>query len=185
MVRVPPVTRDMVPAKHQAAYDEMTAGLGASTSGPTSIMLNSPEMARRGAHLREYLRDESSLAKKIQELAMLTAARGMDCQFIWNAHDAAGRKAGLNDALVTALRDKKPIPANTSSDEAAVVNYGLEFFRTHKVTQRAFDAALTQFGAQGLTELTTLMGYYAMLAFHANAFTIDLPANRSGPLLPV
>jgi hypothetical protein len=46
-------------------------------------------------------------------------------------------------------------------------------------------AALDQFGAQGLTELTTLMGYYALLAFNANAFEIDIPAQRTESLLPI
>jgi 4-carboxymuconolactone decarboxylase len=177
----------MVPEKHRAAFDEQIAARGGSpvTSGPNSVMINSPEMSRRAAQLSAYLRNESTLPKKIQELAMLTAARGNDCQYIWNAHAASGRRAGLSDAVVNALRDKQPLPANAPADEATVVNYGLEFFRTHKVSQRTFDAALRQFGAQGLTELTTLMGYYALLAFNANSFAIDLPAQRTETVLPV
>lgn len=186
MARVPTVTRDKVPQQYQEAFDEITASRGGViNSGPNSVMINSPEMAHRAGHLSQYLRNESTLPKKVQELAMLTAARGNDCQYIWNAHAASGRKAGLGDALVNSLRDRKPIPPGTPADEAAVVNYGLEFFRTRKVGQRTFEAALQQFGAQGLTELTTLMGYYALLAFNANAFTIDLPANRTEPVLPV
>jgi 4-carboxymuconolactone decarboxylase len=108
----------------------------------------------------------------------------MDCQFIWNAHAARGRREGLSDALVNALRDRQPL-SPLSADEAAVVHYGTEFFSTHKVRQETFQAALAQFGAQGLTELTTLMGYYALLAFNANAFEIDLPAERTEPILPI
>ena len=44
---------------------------------------------------------------------------------------------------------------------------------------------MQQFGIQGLTELTTLMGYYALLAFNANAFAIDLPADRTETAPPV
>jgi hypothetical protein len=29
------------------------------------------------------------------------------------------------------------------------------------------------------------MGYYAMLAFNINAFEVDLPAERTEPVLPV
>lgn len=85
---------------------------------------------------------------------------------------------------MNALRDRQPLPS-MPADEAAVVNYGMEFFTTHKVSQATFQAALDQCGAQGLTELTTLMGYYALLAFNANAFAIDLSAERSEPLLPI
>jgi hypothetical protein len=65
------------------------------------------------------------------------------------------------------------------------IQYNTEFFTTHKVSQATFQTALDQFGAQGLTELTTLMGYYALLAFNANAFEIDLPAGRTEPVLPI
>jgi hypothetical protein len=64
-------------------------------------------------------------------------------------------------------------------------NYGLAFCRTHQVSQATCQAALDHCGAQGLTELTTLMGSYALLAFNANAFEIDLPADRTAPVLPI
>ena len=38
-------------------------------------MINSPEMRRRANSLVNYLRDESTLPKRIQELAMIVTAR--------------------------------------------------------------------------------------------------------------
>ena len=185
MARTPMLTRDRVPEPLRAAFEAETASSGGVVAtGPGSVMIHSPEMRRRANHLVNYLRDESTLPKKIQELAMLITARAMDCQFIWHAHAARGRHEGLSDALVNALRDRQPLPS-LPTDEAAVVHYGTEFFSTHKVSQATFQAALAQFGAQGLTELTTLMGYYALLAFNANAFEIDLPAERTEPVLPI
>ncbi len=185
MARTPTVTRDQIPERFRPAFDAETASSGGViASGPGSVMINSPEMRRCCNQLSRYLREESTLPKKIQELAMITTARAMDCQYIWNAHAAGGRREGLSDALVDALRDNQPLP-EMPEDEAAVVNYGTEFFKTHKVSQATFQAALEQFGQQGLTELTTLMGYYALLAFNANAFAIDLPQVRTEPILPV
>ena len=185
MARTPIVTRDLVPAQLREAFDHETANSGGVVaSGPGSVMINSPEMRRRANHLVNYLRDESSLPKRIQQLAMLVTARSMDCQFIWNAHSARGRREGLSDGLVDALRDNRPLPS-LPADESAVVSYGMEFFNTHKVSQTTFQTALDQFGPLGLTELTTLMGYYALLAFNANAFEIDLPQERTESVLPV
>jgi hypothetical protein len=45
-----------------------------------------------------------------------------------------------------------------SVEEAVVIKLGMEFFQTNRVNQDTFDAALEQFGPQGLVELTTLMG---------------------------
>ena len=183
--RVPVVNRDQVAEEHKAAYDEVTAIRGRPPLvGPSSVLINSPQMALRANRLSEYIDEQSALPQKIKKLAALIAARSMDCQFIWNAQAPAGRRAGLSDALVDALRDRKPLPAMTS-DEASIVNYGLELTSTNKVSQETFQAALDQLGVQGLTEFTTGMGYYRMLALSANAFTIDLPDQRTEPLLPV
>jgi 4-carboxymuconolactone decarboxylase len=185
MARVPVPTRESVPENQRPAYDEIIRERGGPVqSGPGSVLLNSPEMARRANHLSAYLRRESTLPAKVQELAMLTTARELDCQYIWNAHAASGRRAGLSDALVDALRDKRDLPP-LAADEAAVVNLGQEFFRTHRVSDATFQAALQQFGPQGLTELVTLMGYYGLLAFNANTFAIDLPSERPEAVLPV
>ncbi len=115
---------------------------------------------------------------------MLTTARELDCQYIWNAHAASGRREGLSDTLVDAMRDKRDLP-NLAPDESAVINLGREFFRTHRVSDATFQAAVDEFGVHGLTNLTNLMGYYALLAFNANTFTIDLPAERTEPVLPI
>ena len=185
MARLPVVTRDQVPEQFRQAFDELTAASGGViTSGPGSITINSPEMARRRSHLTSYLRYETTFPKRIQELAIITTARAMDCPYIWNAHAPAARRAGVSDAVVDALRERRPLPA-MSADEAAVVNYATEFFQTHKVSQPTFQAALDQFGAQHLTELTALMGNYAQTAFFLNAFDVQLPEQRTEPVLPV
>ena len=137
-------------------------------------MINSPEMRRRANELVNYLRDESSLPKKIQELVMILTARSMDCQYIWHAHSARSREQGISDEFVDALRDKKTLP-QLPAEEQVVVDYVLELFQTHKTKQATFDAAMKQLGALGVTELTTLMGYYSLLAFNANTFLIDVP----------
>lgn len=186
MARVKTATRESVPAHQREAFDDIVKQRGSvPDTGPGSIMMNAPEMLVRGENLRAYLRgDESSLPESIRELAMLVTAREMDCQFIWNAHAGFGRKAGLNDDVVDSLRDKNPLNG-LSLAETAVVEYGREFFRTHRVSQPVFDAALTQFGVRGLTELTSLMGYYSMLAFNINAFEVGLPTDAPEKPLPV
>jgi 4-carboxymuconolactone decarboxylase len=185
MPRIPIPTRESVPQNLRDAFDAAVQGRGGvPRTGPGSIMLNSPEASQRASHLSEYLRRQSTLAQNIQELAMLVTARELDCQYIWNAHAASGRKAGVSSPVVDALRDRQPLPP-MNPEEAAVVRYGQEFFRTHRVSRGAFQAALEQFGAQGLTELTMLMGYYGMLAFCVNAFDGDLPSERTETILPV
>lgn len=185
MARTPPVTRESVPENQRAAFDAIVRERGeVPTGGPGSVMINAPETAQRALGLALYLRSDTSLEPRIRELGMLLAARENDCQYIWNAHAPLGRQAGLRDEIVDSLRDRKKLP-NPAADEAAVVNYGQEFFRTRRVSQEAFDAVLAQFGALGVAELTTLLGCYAMLAFNVNAFGVELPEGLTEEPLPI
>ena len=185
MARTPAVTRESVPEREREAFDAFFAGRGeVPATGPGSVMLNAPEVAQRALGLAAYLRTETSLSPRIRELAMLLAARENDCQFIWNAHAPPTRREGLRDELVDALRDKRELPS-PAEDEMAVINYGREFFRTRRVSQESFDAVVAHFGTNGATELTTLMGCYAMLAFNVNAFGVELPEDHIEEALPI
>ena len=186
MPRFPAASRESVPQEQVAAFDAIVSARNnvVPEQGPIAVQLHVPEIAQRGEVLRDYLRaGGSTLPDNVAELAMITTARELDCQFIWHAHAAAGRRAGLSDALVDALRDKQELPP-LSSAESAVINYGREFFRTRRVSQATFDAARAEFGDRGLIELTNLMGYYSVLAFNINAFE-QLPPASDEPFLPV
>ena len=180
----PILTRDQVPENLREAFDHETADSGGVVdSGPGSAMINSPEMRRRSNYLVNYLRDDGSLPKRIQELVMILTARNMDCQYIWHAHAARARQQGIIDEFVDNLRDGKPLP-QLEEDLQIVVNYVTELFDNHRVSEGTFQAALNQFGALSLTEITTLMGYYSLLAFNANSFEIDVP-DGDEPKLPI
>ena len=184
MARLPAATRESVPDNQREAFDEIVKGLGSAPRyGPGSVMIHVPTAHRWASGLNHYLRDESSLPRKVQELAMLVTARELDCQHIWNAHAASARKAGVPGALVDALRDRKELPA-LAADEAAVVHFGREFFRTRRVSRGAFQSALEQFGRQGVVELGLVLGNYSLLALLINSFDTDLPPDRTEPLLP-
>jgi 4-carboxymuconolactone decarboxylase len=185
MARTPNVTRNSVPEHERAAFDAFVADRGeVPTTGPGSVMLNAPEVAQRALGLALYLRTDTSLDPRIRELAMLLAARENDCQFIWNAHAPPARRAGLRGEIIDALRDRREIP-QPAPDEIAVLNYGREFFRTRRVSQGAFDSVVDHFGVNGATELTTLLGCYAMLAFNVNAFGVELPDELNEVPLPI
>ena len=186
MARIEPAQRGNVPQEQVAAFDEFVAERGGvPDGGPLSVMMNVPELIKRGEHLRAYLRgDESSLPAPVRELGMILTAREMDCQYIWNAHSAMARSSGLSDELVDNLRDKKDLPA-LSARESAVINYGRELFRTRRVSEDTFNDALGHFGVRGLVELTNLLGYYANLAYNINAFEVGMPEGFTELTLPV
>ena len=137
MTRLPAVQRDQVPEEFRDAFDQVVAANNGSVSGPTSITINSPEMARRRGQLTAYLRYETTFQKKFLELAIITTARLMDCPYVWNAHAPAARRKGVTDAVIDALRERKPLPA-MSDEESAIINYATEFYTTHRVSENTF-----------------------------------------------
>src|SRR6187455_748359 len=124
MARLPLASRDSVPESQRAAFDTLVQGYGAVPRlGPSSVMIHVPKVHQMMNAVNLYLRNESSLPKKIQELAILVTARELDCQYIWNAHAASARASGVSDATVDGLRDRRQLP-KLADDESAVVRYG-------------------------------------------------------------
>ena len=184
MARIDPPTRDQIREDLRELFDEVSAPPGGVGTGPLSVLKHSPEMSRRAVPLFSYVRNESTLPARIRELAMIVVARATDCQYIWNVHAPTGRQEGLSDDLVDALKNKLPLPS-MPPDEEAVVNLGMELLTSHHVSQENFQRAREQFGAQGLVELTTLIGFFNMLALNANTVELDPPTEPTEPLMPI
>jgi 4-carboxymuconolactone decarboxylase len=143
-----------------------------------------PEMAQRLEMLRTYIRNEQSLSQQLQELVMITVAREMDCAFIWHAHAAAARQAGVRGDIVDNIREKKAL-TNLNADELAVVNFSRELLQHRKVSQPTFDAAMARFGQRGVMTLTNLVACYAVLAYNMNTYELEAPAHPTEKALPV
>jgi 4-carboxymuconolactone decarboxylase len=179
MARIPLVTRDQVAEKEKPAYDAfMLSRAGRPNIGPYSLLLHMPEMAQRLEALRTYIRDETSLPQKLQELVMISVAREMNCAFIWYAHAAAARQAGVRDDVVDSIRDTRS-PANLEPDDQTVIDFTRELLQSRKVTRRTFDDATTRFGQRGVITLTNLIACYAMLAYNMNTYELEAPAHAT------
>ncbi|PYM15071.1 MAG: hypothetical protein DMD81_16075 [Candidatus Rokuibacteriota bacterium] len=185
MTRIPLVTRDQVADQEQPVYDAFMASRGNRPNvGPYSLLLHMPEMAQRLEALRLYLRDEPSLSPKLQELVMISVAREMGCAFIWYAHAASARKAGVRDDIVDAIRERRPL-ANLDPDEQAVVSFTRELLQTRKVSRPTFEAATARLGQRGTMALTNLIACYAVLAYNMNTYELQAPAHPTEPALPI
>jgi 4-carboxymuconolactone decarboxylase len=177
MARIPLVTRDQIVEKEKPAYDAfMLSRANRPNIGPYSLLLHMPEMAQRLEALRIYLRDEASLPQKLQELVMISVAREMSCAFIWYAHAAAARQAGVRGDIVDNIREKRAL-ANLAPEEQTVVDFTRELLQNRKVSRPTFDAATARFGQRGTMALTNLIACYAVLAYNMNTYDLEAPAH--------
>ena len=170
--RVPQIQkRSDVPSEAAHHFDSIASSRG-RVSGPFSVLLNSPEVAGRAAHLGAYLRFESTLEPDIKELAIITTSREFDCDYEWSAHVVLAREAGVRTAAIDAVANRGPLD-ELEADESLVIGYGREMFGNKRVSDATFTAAKEKFGNQGVTELTATMGYYGMLACALNTFEVE------------
>jgi 4-carboxymuconolactone decarboxylase len=182
MTRIAEITsREALPEEKRAIYDAIGDSRGA-VRGPFALLLHSPEVAGRTAHLGTFLRFESSLTATDRELAIITAAREADCAYEWAAHVRLAREVGVPEAAIDAVANKKTLDG-LAPDEALVVGYARELLRDHRVSQATFDKVRARYGDQTILELTATLGYYTMLACTLNAFEARPAADA--PQLPM
>jgi 4-carboxymuconolactone decarboxylase len=149
--------------------------------GPSGIHLYSPQTVDAHNVMNQYLRFQCFDAKT-REVAILTVAREMDSRFEWAAHEPQALKEGVAAHVIDAIKYRKSTQGLDEKD-AAIVEFGRQIFRDHKVTPEAFARVKALFAPNRLVELVLLMGNYASTATLLCAFDMQVPEGK--PLLPV
>jgi 4-carboxymuconolactone decarboxylase len=182
--RLPLPKRDDLDDYGKRVYDTMVdpgrrslVGL----NGPAGIRMYDPKVAEMMNNANLYLRRETGFGDRLTEIAILTTAREMDNQFEWSAHETAGRKAGVEPAIIDIIRYSKPA-AGLGEKETLIIGFGRELFGKKKVSSATFAEALRLFGRRGVVDLTSLMAFYSATSALLNAFDMQLPAGQSSEL---
>ncbi len=164
------VNRDDVDPKDHALFEELAA-LRGRISGPSTIVLHSPGLARPWNEISEFLHRHSIVEPENAELAVCATARERDCGYIWNAHVPLARKAGVSVATIDAVRDRRPT-AGLSASQTSVIDYVRQLIQNNRVESDVFTQLLQSHSAQWLVELTVWIGRYQALAGILNAFEV-------------
>jgi len=175
------VSRDDIAAEHHALFDELAA-LRGRVSGPSTVVLHSPGLARPWNEISEYLHRHSVVEAQHAELAVCATAREKDCAYIWNAHVPLARKAGVTAVTLDLVRDRRNV-IGMSGAEMAIVQYVRQLIQTNRVESSLFDQLLRAHGPQWLVELTVWIGRYQALAGILNGF--DVKPTMAAEELPV
>jgi 4-carboxymuconolactone decarboxylase len=183
--RLPPVVRETMDAQGQAFYDAVTGPHSRTLvglQGPSGIWLHSPALGERVRAVNQYLRFDTTLERRLTELAILVTARELDNQFEWTAHEPAALKEGLDPAAIDVVKHRRPV-TGLGEKEAVIVSMGRELFRERKLASATFARAVELFGRREVVNLAALMGNYAMTAVILDTVAQQLPPGQP-PLLP-
>ena len=123
--------------------------------------------------LVEHLRFHTTLTPAETELAVCTAVRAADVDFIWDPQVKLGLAAGAPETAFHAIDTLGPLDGLTA-DEALIIRYGRELLEARDVSDATVEAVRERYGEKGLLELTAVMGVYTMNATILRA--MDHPA---------
>ena len=130
---------------------------------PSSYLTYAGQAGALLSDLVEHLRYHTSLTVAETELAICTAARAANADYIWNGHVRLGLQAGTREEALHAVDTYGPLDGLTA-DEALIIRFGRELLEAPQVSDATFNAVRARYGEQGLLELTAVMSVYMMNA---------------------
>jgi 4-carboxymuconolactone decarboxylase len=169
----------MSPAQRTIA-EAILSGPRKTMSGPFNAWLRSPELADRLQKVGEYVRFNTSLDKRVNEMAILMTARYWGSQYEWYAHVPLAIKAGLDPAIVAAIGAGRT-PEQMKEDEAIVWEFTTQLRRDHGVDDEIYAKALDKFGEAGIMDLVAVNGYYDVVSITLNVAHVAPPADTEFP----
>ena len=165
-------------------FENLISGERRGASGPFNVLLRSPEMGDLAQQFGASMRFHSSIAPRLNELAIIITARHWTSQYEWYAHRRAAQTAGLNQSIIDAIAAGRR-PAAMAPDEEAVYNFCTELLTAKQVSDATFAAARDRFGERGIVDLIGVTGYYQLVSMLLNVDRYPLPDGVQAELKPL
>jgi 4-carboxymuconolactone decarboxylase len=178
--RFRPFTWEELSPPQQTMINDLLAGSRGTVTGPFNVLLRSPEMGNRAQKFGEYVRFQTSLAPRLNEMAILLTARWWTSQYQWFAHRPLALKAGLGESVIDAIHAGRR-PETMRPDEALVFDFSTELREHRRVSDATFQSAVTLLGERGVVDLIAVMGYYDLVSMVLNVDRYPLPPGAPLP----
>jgi 4-carboxymuconolactone decarboxylase len=180
--RIPLITQKAdLPDDRHAEFDAIVAVLH-RVGGPFGILLRSPGLAQKVMEAGAHVRLQSTLSPVERELIIIAVAREKDAGYEWASHVGTGRKAGLREEAIEAVRNRADV-SGLEPDERDIITFVRQLLQRNRVEQALFDALLSRKGERWLVELAATVGQYQYISAINNTF--DLQPGPNADRLPV
>lgn len=180
-VRLPTIAPGQYSEAQKKAADEFQAARDTPVFGPFEPMMYSPRLMTAARSMGDYLRYKSAIGNTFSELVILMTARAWAQDYEWHVHYPIALKAGIHQEVADSIAQGRR-PAKMSPDEEIVFNFAHELLQTRQVSDQTFNRAKARFGAEGVVDMTGLVGYYTLLAMELNVARYSVPRNTKEPL---
>ncbi len=174
MPRLEPLDMEKLDPEQKVVADAIRSGPRGGLRGPFEAWLRAPGMADPAQKLGAYCRYGSSLPSDLNELAIIITGKRWKAQFEFWAHARLAREAGLDEAIIEAVRTGER-PPFTRESERVVYDLVTEYFANNRVSDATYRRAVEAFGERGVVELVGVVGYYGLVSMTLNVFEVELP----------
>jgi 4-carboxymuconolactone decarboxylase len=181
--RFPQLTMEQLNEKQKPLGEQIMKVSSVGLGGPYNPMLRSPVLGQKMFDLLHYLRWETSVPLKLNELAILIIGRQWRSQVEWLAHAPLALKAGLSPNIIAELKTGKR-PSDMPAEESVVYDFVTELTTEHKVSDTTFGRAKQILGEQQVVDLTTVAGTYITIAMILAMSEQTVPPGRELPFKP-
>jgi 4-carboxymuconolactone decarboxylase len=181
--RFPQLTLEQLEDGQRSLGEQISRISRVGLGGPYNPMLRSPVFGQKMFDLLAYLRWQTSVPLRLNELAILIIARQWRSQVEWFAHSAIAREAGLSTDIIAELKTNRR-PAKMSPEETAVFDFVTELTVTREVSDETFDRARQFFNEQQIVDLTATAGTYITIAMLLAMAEETVPAGNELPFKP-
>lgn len=180
--RLPLLPAEHMDADQRASAEALMNGPRKGIYGPFIALLRHPPLMDRVAQLGEVLRFRGRLPADVRELVTCVVASQVGNQFEWVMHVPLAQAAGVPAEALEAIRNRLA-PAGLTEAQQLSCDFCLALMARHEVTDDLYQRAVSAFGEDGLVELSTLIGYFAMVSWVMNvARTPSRPTADVTPL---
>jgi len=167
---------DAMTQAQQEAYNLLMETRG-RLPGPNKIYVHNPKLAKVMAPLGAYFRTGYSLTEREREIAVIVTNAHFHAAYPTNAHERAGKAAGLPADKVEAMLSG--LPASFDDErEQVVYEMAIALIQARWVSKGLYDRALKALGHEGVTDVTCLMGFYSSVSMTLAFY--DVPAGAEG-----
>ena len=176
--RLPPVTPEDLDDEARRLFNER--GNFTPGPGPTHVTVYIPRERSLGVPTGE----NSPVGPRFFQLAVLIAAREIDQQYEWSAHEPAGLRQGLEQSVIDVVKYDRPV-AGLAEKDATLITFGRTLLRDNKVSSQVWADMVRLFGRQHTIDLLGIMGDYLRVGIMLNAVDQQQPPTRPALLPPL
>jgi 4-carboxymuconolactone decarboxylase len=170
--------------KWDEAVDQALAGMlpaerrnPRDASNVLSTLVNHPALTKAFLRFNVHLLYSSTLPPRIRELAILRVAHRRDCAYEWSHHVSLGKREGLTDDEIAAVR-RGPDAWAADEFERAVLTGVDELDEKSQLSDETWATLGERLDDRQRMDYIFTVGCYTMLAMAFNTFGVELEQDQ-------